>query len=380
MRSTGPRLGALSAFAPGWAPLVRASRPGAAACLPPRPSFGCRALVTYTGPRLGCRAPVPRPRRWWAPRARGSAAVPRWPPPGPRFGCRAAALHGSRPGSKPRPSFEPLVAATALKLRLLPWCHHRAPVAATAPEARLPVSWRPPPGPRFGCRTLAPLALLRRAADALHRVRASAALVPLVASIGPSFGCRCAGALHRAADALHRTRGSVAAPRCLHRARASAAAPELRLPRPGASTAPLMRSTAPARASAAGLPRCLHRAADALHGPEARTALVAPSNAPGWPPRARGSLRVLSSASELRLPLHWRPPRARGSRRALVASIAPEVRAVAAAPLARQWRRVLALPPRFGRRTWRPPPVPKVRAVAAAVPEVCAASWLLRCA
>ena len=319
----------------------------------------CRAAGDLYGPELravpfgaaaGALAPPPRPGGHR--RARGS-----------RRNCRCA-------GGIHRPEARALSAAASL-------CRPR-PRFAPCPGALVPL-----PRPSFGC----------RAADALHR---PALLAP---TTGPSFGCRRCGWLYRARGSATGALVASTGPRY---------APRL-LPRPGASTAPLMRSTMRSTGPRLGCrPGGLHR-------PEVRApcpGAPAPSTGPRFAPllpsaapelRAVRWCRCGATAPEARLPRCWRTPprpgpaaaatgafhRARSSRpgglhgpsfgcRCAGGLHGPELPAVAAAPLAWEWRRVLASPPRFGRRTWRPPRVTEVRAVAAAVPEVCAALWRLR--
>ncbi len=410
------------------APEARLPRPGA--CTAPLmrsrgPRLGCRSLVpstaplvASTGPRLGCRAPMlpPRPGASTAselrllpcpgglhrpelrlprpgvstaplmrsaPRARGSAAVPWWPPPcrwwppprprlgcralvqlvlwsGPSFGCRAAgALAGprlapcllSRPGRLPWSELRALVP--------LPVCHRarasRRLWASTGPRfaPRLPLHWRrngaaswlppsapepraagePPPRPRFAPHPGASTAPLMRATGPSFGCRAlvpsiaSEARLPLPGAAGaapppprPRLGCRAL---------VHPPR-----PGALHRAAGGLHGPELRLPRPGAlhrARCPPPRRWWPPRARAsAAAPRCLHRALVASTSPSFGCRFLAPlallhrargSAAAPWchPPRPGAS-----TGPELRLPVRWRPP-PRPRFAPLMPSAAPEI-------------------------------------------------------
>jgi hypothetical protein len=200
--STGPRFGCC----PGG--LHRALVPLPLLLTLPSPSFGSPARVASTGPRLVLcppLRPVPLPRRWRPPPARTSAAAP-WcrsrsgparvsaatllvsspsprfascllsrpdaavclpphPSHAPRHRC-APPAQGSRPCSKPRPSFG---------------C--RALLASTAP-------WWSPRVRGLGCRALVASTGPRLAPCP------GTSTTPLVDSTGPSFGCRAADALH----------------------------------------------------------------------------------------------------------------------------------------------------------------------------------------
>jgi hypothetical protein len=167
------------------------------------------APVRSTGPRLGCRALVPPPRRWcWC------------APPRPGLGCC--------PGARTAP----LMRSTGPRLGC------RALVASTSPELRLPrpgVSTAPLVGlhhARGLRRALVPLPVChrarssRRAAEVLHGPEDRAApwrlCRALLRATGPSFGCR---------------------------APVPSTAPEARLPLPGAAGAapPPPRPGAPPR-------------------------------------------------------------------------------------------------------------------------------------
>jgi hypothetical protein len=322
----------------------------------------CRALVAPTGPSFGCRAPgaLHRPearavvgRRPGGAaallvlhRARASAAAPRC------RCCVAGAPHrarGSASGVLRWPEGH-AVSAAAPEARAVspaaPWCLHRALVApgARGSAAVLPV---PPLRPSFGCRVSG---RLHRAADALQ---------------GPGLGCRALAAPPRPGS----HHGPEARLRCRLR-------PSLRprfAPRHGCRA--LVASTAPSFGCryAGALPRLGSRRARGSR----RVCRRAPVEPPRrlCAPRARGLRRARcrcrwAGAAAALLALH----RARGAAAPAVGgSTAPRFRAVAAVPLAPR----PGAAPRLGRRTWHPPPAPKVRAVAAVVPEVCAALGLL---
>jgi hypothetical protein len=262
-------------------------------------------------------------------------------------------------------------AAGALAPSTAPWLPpprpgglHRALVASTTPWCRCRRCWRPP---------------LRRASrtGGLHRARGSRRalvrwwLLPPCPRFAPPPGAvpwrppPAQGARH---------------------ALVASTAPELRLPLPGAAGA------APPRPRLGCLPwwrpprpsfGC--RALVATTAPElrlprpgghhrARASAAAPWCHPPRPvpPRARGSAAAPwwattgpSFGCRALVPLPVRHS-ARASRRAADAFHRPEVRAEAAAPLAPEWRRVLApsIRARASRRWW-----------ASTTPEVCAAPW-----
>jgi hypothetical protein len=250
----GAARGSAAAPVASTAPELRLPRPGASTV----PEARLLPRWPPPRPRLGCRAPpVPLPLRWCIPQARGARLLPRWPSPrpgtstaplmrstGPRLGCRAP-VPPPRPGASTAPrclhrarasAAVALAPSTVPEDRSAPCQRCRALAPFTAPEVRLPC-----PGAATALLiSTAPEVRLLPLRWRLHRARCLRRV------------CR------RAAGVLHRARGSRRAlvlwwhpfsvpkvraaplmprPSVLHRARASAAAlaggcpsPELRLP------------------------------------------------------------------------------------------------------------------------------------------------------
>jgi len=257
-------------------------------------------------------------------RARGAAAA-LVPAPRPRFGCRSLVVSTVPEARLPRPgvSIAPLMrsAPRARVSAAVPWCRSRSDPARGLRR----VCFRAlvgSPGPSFApwCRCLSATAPEPRAVPLM---RSTGSRIALWLQTAPEVRAAGAGALHRS-----KVR---AAPWRLYRAAGTRHGPELRLPHPGASTGPSFGSRAPVAYRSTGPEICA---------------------APWCRCRCAGAAAAL-------LALH----RIRGAAAPAAGdSTAPEFRAVAAAPVAREWRRVLVQPPRFGpaylapsTRAWLPP-------------------------